>query len=326
MPGVYYFTTMKLTLVFLLLFISIASLQAQKIEEYYDYNWKEVEDPTKACFYSLIEKQDSVWSRQDYYIRERKLQMQGYYKDADCKIENGEFTYYYNNGYLQMKGGYVNGKKYGTWIGFHENGMMSDSVFYDEHGWIIGKSLGWHANGMMADSTVINADGSGVSIFWWENGNPSAAGRYGPGKKLNGKWQYFYSNGQLASLETYENGKLVNKEYYDEKGVKQTDTTNHDREATFPGGLKAWQKYLEKNLYFPTQYKFTNGDQAVVVVRFAVDEDGSVSEATVIASLHPDFDKIAVDVIKRSPKWIPAISHNRKIKEYHSQPVTFVQQ
>jgi antitoxin component YwqK of YwqJK toxin-antitoxin module len=320
-----YFANMKLQILIVSIFISSQLLHSQKIEKFYNYQWKEVTDVTKARFYSIIEKKDSLWQRQDFYIREAKLQMTGYYKDAECKVEQGEFTWFHPNGHLQTIGKYINGKKNGVWLSFHDNGMMSDSVSYNENGWVFGTRLGWHANGQMADSTVINPDGSGVSVYWWENGNPSAAGRYAPGYKLHGKWQYFRSNGQLASLETYNYGKLIDKEYYDETGVKQTDTTNRDRAASFPGGLDAWQKYLQKNLYFPSQYQFVNGDQAVVMVRFAVNEDGSVSEPTVTISLHPDFDKIALDVIRRSPKWIPAISHNRKIKEYHSQPVTFAQ-
>lgn len=324
--NIHYFTAMKLRLLILSIFIFSQHSYAQKIERFYDYRWKEVTDATHARFYATIEKKDSVWLRQDFYLREGRLQMKGYYKDADCKIAHGEFKWYHPNGYLQTAGNYTNNKRSGVWLSFHENGMMSDSVFYNENGGIVGKRLGWHTNGMMADSTMINPDGSGVSIYWWENGNPSAAGRYAAGQQRHGKWQYFHSNGQLASLETYNNGKLIDKEYYNEKGLKQADTSEHDREASFPGGLAAWQKYLQKKLYFPPQYKLVNTDQAVVMVRFAVEEDGSISEPTVTIPLHPDFDKIALDVIKRSPKWIPAISHNRKIKEYHSQPVTFAEQ
>lgn len=323
---VLYFDVMKFILSMTMLIASMNHLHGQKIEKYYNYAWQEVSDASKARFYSVLEKKDTIWSRQDYYLREGTLQMQGYYKDVDCKIETGEFTWYHSNGYLKMKGKYVNGKKSGTWLSYHENGMMSDSVFYDEHGWIVGTSLGWHENGIMADSTVINPDGSGVAVFWWENGNPSAAGLYSAGKKMNGRWQYFHSNGQLASIETYSNDKLINKEYYNENGKKQEDTTNRDQQANFPGGLQAWQRYLKKNLYFPSQYKLVNGDQAIVMVRFAVEEDGSISDVSVTIPLHPDFDKLALDVIKRSPKWLPAISHNRKIKEYHEQPVTFAQE
>jgi TonB family protein len=190
---------------------------------------------------------------------------------------------------------------------------------------VMGTRLGWHVNGYMADSTVIHPDGSGITVNWWENGYPSVAGLYAPGFKKQGKWKYFHSNGQPASSEIFDNNKLVDKEYFDEKGVRQTDTTTHDGKASFPGGMKAWGKYLSDHIYFPAQYKFTIDGQSTVLVRFAVNEDGSVSEVEVTSSLHKDFDKIAVDIIRRSPKWIPASSHNRKMKEYHEQPVTFAQ-
>lgn len=310
-------------IILLLLLFATTVLHAQKIEKYYDYKWEPVTEVSMARFYALIQKQDSLWRREDYFLREARLQMSGYYKDADCKIPHGEFYHFYNNGNIEYKGRYVNGKKFGTWLGFHENGMMSDSVNYNEMGWIMGTRLGWHSNGMMADSTIIHPDGSGVSIHWWDNGRPSAAGYYSKGKLQHGKWQYFHKNGELASIEIYHDGRIISKEHYDETGERSKDTTNKDHQAEFPGGMKAWQKYLYKKLYFPEQYQFTNGDQAVVVVRFAVNEDGTISEITVTAPLHPDFDRLAVDAIRSSPKWKPAVSHNRNIKEYRTQPVTF---
>jgi TonB family protein len=317
---------MKTILFFFFLLLISTCIQAQKIEKYYDYNWKPVEDPARARYYSIVEKKDSGWSRLDYFIREGRLQMAGFFKDPDCKINHGAFAFYHANGYQQSKGKYLNGKRYGTWLWFHENGSLSDSSTYTIEGWVMGTRMAWHANGMIADSTVIHPDGSGVSVLWWDNGHPSTAGRYAPGFKKNGKWQYFHSNGQIGSQETYDHDRLTTKVYYDENGVQQTDTTNRDGEATFPGGLAVWQKFLQKNIYFPSQYKITNADQAVVMVRFAITEDGTVSEVTVTDSFHPDIDKIAVEAVKKSPKWKPAISHNRKMKEYHSQPVTFSQE
>lgn len=307
------------------LLFSLSSLMAQKTELFYDFHWRPVADASKAAYYTLLEKKDTGWSRTDFFLRERRQQMTGFYKDEACKIPHGEFHYFFRNGKLQSTGRYSNGKRFGTWLSFHENGMISDSATYTIEGWVMGTRMGWHANGYLADSTVIYPNGSGISIRWWDNGNPSMAGRYAPGFKKQGKWQYFHSNGRLASLETYDNDQLTNKEYYDENGDRQADTTTRDAEASFPGGIKAWTKYLSDKLYFPSQYKFTDDGQATVLVRFAINEDGSVSEVEVISSFHKDFDKIAVDIIKRSPKWQPASSHNRKLKEYHVQPVTFAQ-
>ena len=298
---------------------------AQKMEKFYDYKGNEVPDVSKARIYSVIEKKDSGWSKMDFYVRESLQSMEGFYKDQACKTEHGFFKYFHPNGMIRSKGYYTDGKKSGTWLSFHSNGMLSDSVTYNYLGWVTGTRLGWHQNGFPSDSTVVNEDGSGVEISWYEDGIPSYAGRYGPGHLKQGKWQYFHRNGKLSSLETYEFNQLVDKIYHDENGTVMADTTNRDRPASFPGGTKAWSKYMEKKIYFPDQYKITNADEATVVVQWAIDEEGNPVDIEVLVPFHPEFDKIALNAIKKSPKWIPAVLHNRKVRYYNRQAVSFTQ-
>lgn len=203
--------------------------------------------------------------------------------------------------------------------------MISDSTVYN-NGKKVGVSLSWYENGYPKDSTSVNEDGSSVQISWFDNGIPASAGRFTADDKPIGKWQYFHRNGKLSSLETYNNGTLTDSAFFDETG-RQTGAPDHkDSEAEFPGGLAKWIKYLEKNLYFPDQYKLVNSDQATVLVSFAVNEDGKVSEVFISSPFHPAFDRIAEEVVKRSPNWNPAFSHNRKIKSWMIQPVSFLQQ
>jgi hypothetical protein len=305
---------------FLMAIISFAG--AQKIEHYYDYNWK----PcllADARYYSLMERRDSVWHRQDYFTTPTSLQMDGSYDDTAAKIPHGKFSYFYPDGKLESIGNYVHGKKQGTWMSFHNNGIPSDSVYY-ENGMVKGTRKGWYSNSYMSDSIVMQLDGNGVEVTWFDNGNVSEAGRI-KNNKMNGKWQYFHKSGQLASLETYNEGQLIAKEYYDESGNPMSDTTNRDREASFPGGKEGWKKYLEKHATFPGQWTLTNVDHVTIIVRATVDEDGKVSDVQVTLPFHPDFDKAAVDIIKRSSKWTPAISHNRRVRYYFIQPVVFAQ-
>lgn len=315
---------MKRCFLFLGIFFSV-TCPAQKFEKFYDYTGTEVPDVSKARIFSIIEKKDSGWSKQDFYVRESLQSMEGFYKDQQCKIEHGPFRYYHPNGMIRARGFYADGNKTGTWLSFHSNGMLSDSVTYNQLGWVTGTRLGWHSNGYPSDSLVVNTDGSAVEVSWYEDGIPSFAGRYGPGKLQHGKWQYFHRNGKLSSLETYEFNQLVDKVYFDEDGTRMADTANRDRDAEFPGGKKAWSKYIHKKIYFPSQFKITNADEVTVVVRFAVDEEGKVVEAEVVVPFHPEFDKIALDAVSKSPRWIPAVSHNRKVKNYHRQAVTFSQ-
>jgi hypothetical protein len=38
------------------------------------------------------------------------------------------------------------------------------------------------------------------------------------------------------------------------------------------------------------------------------------------------MDKIALDVIRKSPLWKPEMDHNRRAKAYLQQPITFLQE
>jgi TonB family protein len=313
---------MKKICLVILLFTSLIS-RAQKIEKFYDYKW-ELCDPAVARYYTLIKHTDSGWLRYDYFIREKKLQMQGLYKDNACKIEQGSFFYFHANGELESAGRFENGKRLGLWLSYYDNGMMEDSTVYDA-GNPVGTSLKWYRNGYPSDSSVQKAGGMTVFVRWFDNGQPSSAG-FTLNGKLHGKWQYFHRNGKLSAFEEYDNGRLLSRDYYDESGIMMSDTSNKDRPALFPGGQKAWSKYILSQLYFPSQYQITGGDQATVVISATIDEDGKVTDIEVVAPFYPAFDDIAVKMMERSPKWMPAMDHNRRVKYYIKQPVTFAQE
>lgn len=303
---------------------ALPAVYCQKIQRYFDYRWHDT-TAENARFYSLMERTDSGWHRKDYYLHGLSLQMEGLYKDSACKIPSGNFRYYHPTRIPQSVGVYRDGKKQGTWFSFYSDGAIQDSSVYDK-GNPIGIRLSWHHNGYLSDSASYNPDGSGIQVFWFDNGNPSAAGRFAAGYKKYGKWQYYYKTGGISAFEIYDQqGVLLDKKYFDEKGMAITDTTSKDRPAEFPGGLKAWSKYLGKTLYFPEQYQFTNGDQAVVVVEATVDEEGKITDAEVVIPFYPAFDKIALDALRKSPAWIPAIEHHRKVNYQIRQPVIFSQ-
>ncbi len=102
-----------------------------------------------------------------------------------------------------------------------------------------------------------------------------------------------------------------------------TDTTCTDRKAQFEGGDVAWSKYLSEQIYFPSEYKIINADMAKVVVSFCINEEGEMENVFASTPFEKVFDSIAVKAIKKSPKWIPAISHNRRVKSTFSQVVNF---
>lgn len=313
---------MKLT-PFVLFLLSSLAANCQKIERYYTFEWKEC-DLAHARYIMIAEHSDSGWHRSDYYVHGPTIQMDGWYEDTAWKIGNGHFVYAYPDKKVEMTGRYTHGQKDGLWMSYHYNGMLSDSTTY-ANGHPIGMSLGFYPNGMLKDSNTILPDGSGTKISWHTNGTISSAGILAPGGKKNGKWQFWHNNGKLSAIELYDHDSLLQWQYFDENGSPIASPIK-EKNASFKGGANSWLRFLDNKLYWPKDYQIANSDEAAVVVSGTVDEDGNVVDVFISTPFFPTFDKIALDVIRRSPKWDPAIEHNRRVPYYFLQPVIFHQQ
>ena len=92
--------------------------------------------------------------------------------------------------------------------------------------------------------------------------------------------------------------------------------------AEFPGGYTALSKWLSKNLVYPEQAA-EMGIQGKVIVRFVVEKDGSVTQATVVKGIDPALDKEALRVIQTMPKWKPGMQQGRAVRVRCTQPVQF---
>jgi antitoxin component YwqK of YwqJK toxin-antitoxin module len=295
---------------------------AQTIERFYDYNRKQCE-PSHAIYYSTLDKTDSGWQVKTYFLSTKKLEMIGVYTDSTEKIMNGSFAWYYGNGILKSTGVYRNNEKQGIWISLHPNSYMSDSAFYED-GRIIGTRLKWNSNGYLSDSISFDQTGRSIAVSWFSNGNIASAGRINERGEPFGKWQYFYKQGGISSSEIYQAGKLLEYTYYKPDGSISNDTSITYTPPSFPGGASAWGNYLA-NRFRPLAEasKLNTPEKITILIDFEVDEEGNVINPMVRVPIQPEFDKIALEAIIKSPKWKPAKAHNRFIKASTTQSITF---
>jgi protein TonB len=103
--------------------------------------------------------------------------------------------------------------------------------------------------------------------------------------------------------------------------------TKVEVEAGFPGGEGGWRRYLTNNLNANTPVE--NGAPEgtyTVIVRFIVSRDGSISDVTAETNHGYGMEEEAVKIIKRGPKWTPAIQNGRNVNAYRRQPITFLVQ
>ncbi len=103
--------------------------------------------------------------------------------------------------------------------------------------------------------------------------------------------------------------------------------TKVEVEAAFPGGESAWRRYLQNNLNAnaPIENGAPEGTYQVVV-RFIVGRDGAISDVQAETNHGYGMEQEAVKIIKKGPKWTPAIQNGRNVNAYRRQPITFVVQ
>lgn len=101
--------------------------------------------------------------------------------------------------------------------------------------------------------------------------------------------------------------------------------TKVENEAQFPGGQQAWIRYLTKNLNAnaPVDNSAPPGTYQVIV-KFIVSKDGSISDVNAETKHGYGMEDEAVKIIKRGPKWTPALQNGRNVNAYRRQPVTFI--
>jgi protein TonB len=95
----------------------------------------------------------------------------------------------------------------------------------------------------------------------------------------------------------------------------------NEKEPEFPGGAAAWAAFLNRYLQMPEDLEA--GDRKSVSVRFWVGTDGSVTNFQVVQSGGRSFDNEVIRVLKKMPKWRPAIQNGHAVATGFTQPVTF---
>ena len=77
-----------------------------------------------------------------------------------------------------------------------------------------------------------------------------------------------------------------------------------DEMPSFPGGLEELYKWIDNNVQYPA-VAWENGIEGRVILKFIVEKDGSLSDSTVIHSVHPMVDREALRLVGQMPKWNP---------------------
>lgn len=112
--------------------------------------------------------------------------------------------------------------------------------------------------------------------------------------------------------------------YYSTPQFMKSELNQFQRSAEFPGGLIAFQKYIEQHLN--RDVTVTNKAPAgkyTVHITYTIDIDGTLKDIQALNDPGYGTKEEAIRVLKNSPLWIPASEKGYKVKYRHAQEVTF---
>jgi protein TonB len=81
-------------------------------------------------------------------------------------------------------------------------------------------------------------------------------------------------------------------------------------------------QYLADNLKYPGRAR-RQKIQGRVIVRFVINEDGSISDCKIIKGIGGGCDEVALKVIQNMPKWSPGKQEGKPVKVFFTKAINF---
>ena len=118
--------------------------------------------------------------------------------------------------------------------------------------------------------------------------------------------------GELATLDKTDNTAEVSAPFLITAEVM----------PQFPGGDKALMKFLSQNTEYP-RYEREMEISGKVVLKFIVNEDGSISKTQILKGTTRGFEKEAARVVSILPHFKPGLQQGKPVKVQFILPFTF---
>lgn len=219
------------------------------------------------------------------------------FTDTTLSVYQGMFQSFYLNGKKESEMNYDNNVLNGTWEKWDTSGHLIDSLHY--------------AHGKVTDST---------KFYYFTNGRISA---YKFTDFTNDKLQvkYYNDSGKVTTEIFFTGQKGIRKNYTNGTVAFDSLFTREEKEASFPGGGKAWASYISRSMMGSLD-RFTSNDYGTCIVKFIIETDGRVSDVEATTMKGTRLARAAVYAIKDGPKWIPAMQYGKLVRAYRLQPVT----
>ena len=293
------------------LLVSVAACSiayAQKAEvKYYDEH-KLLCDKAAARYVATFTHTSDAWAVTEM-TTDSTVVMEGYLTapgNNKEQLRNGHFAFYSDSGLKTHEGYYIGGVKDGPWL-----------YFYDR------------SNAVEREIDYIKGTMVHCRRYAIEDGKLLQE-QYYTSSLLDSSIAYtYYAEGSVKRTVLTISG--VDSPIVQCYGLSGADTPCVAFADTMLG-LTAGEKmpvapyditaYMAEHVHYPESSIKTH-IQGKVIVRFVVNEDGSITDVQVEDGLSPELDAEAVKVVSAMPKWTPGMRDGKTVKAFFTLPVTF---
>ncbi|MBC7423329.1 MAG: hypothetical protein H7334_07735, partial [Ferruginibacter sp.] len=118
-----------------------------------------------------------------------------------------------------------------------------------------------------------------------------------------------------APTEGEGGGGAGNGVIAEKKPVDVTQPINNpDVQPTYPGGINALKRFLERNLVNPSEME--PGEMVAVNIRFVVGYDGKLQQFDIVKDGGELYNKEVIRVMKKMPQWVPGKANGENVAVY----------
>jgi len=136
--------------------------------------------------------------------------------------------------------------------------------------------------------------------------------------------------GKISGIRTQDGDSAgIDPALQDHVTSSGTGTVEATKPPVIPGYVEQMpepsvnvNEFLQKNLRYPELAK-ENDIQGRVSVRFVVDEQGDISDVSVIKGIGGGCDEEAKRVVMKMPRWKAGRQNGKAVKVYYTLPISF---
>lgn len=232
--------------------------------------------------------------------------MQGHIRSfrerTDSSEWNGWFTYYNGDGTRLMDGMYRNRRRDGLWHYYTRDGSVARECILSAGKLTYDKFYDKGSSRISSEHKYSPVGDTSVELLYHPGGNV--------------KRRKATINGKVTELSCYTiDGADTACGHYDSVQI-------YTFVEQMPIPMFNMMEYLSQNLVYPDSAKAHN-KQGRVMVQFVVNEDGTVSEVTVLRGVCAEIDAEAVRVMRAMPLWKPGRQKGQPVRVTYTQPITF---